>query len=363
MKLNKMFLVGALLSLGFASCSKEGNGPAPDSSSTADTHMSVSMSLPQHNRAGDNDYNPIGEYGGVDKINDLTVYVVGDGKIDVRKLSTADLQVNQGASTTSIVTAPFQVKSGEKTVYAIVNITPKVEAALNAATNAADLKVAYEAAYAAFSDAGSEIATLVNSQDQMIMSGKPVVQTILPNVSATNASVQNKVPIIVKRAAIRASMTITQQPVNGAYEIKALRPGNVEVVIATVSDLKWSVAQYEKKYYLQQKDDALSPAASFVPASTDDYNGANGAMKHYDYSQLANRITVHQLNGAYSAADVPNVPYKYVSETTHADNDYRKGNTTYILVKGKLKPVATMWADGEQATYQEGGDLFGACDR
>lgn len=29
MKLNKMFLVGALLSLGFASCSKEGNGPAP----------------------------------------------------------------------------------------------------------------------------------------------------------------------------------------------------------------------------------------------------------------------------------------------------------------------------------------------
>ncbi|KGL56954.1 major fimbrial subunit protein (FimA), partial [Porphyromonas sp. COT-052 OH4946] len=220
-------MVGAMLSLGFASCSKEGNGPSPDNSSVADTHMSVSMSLPQHNRAGDNDYNHVGEYGGIDKINDLTVYVVGDGKIDV---------------------------------------------------------------------------------------------------------------IVVKRAAIRASMTITQQPVDGAYEIKALRPGNVEVVIATVSELKWSVAQYEKKYYLQQKDDALSPAASFVPASTDEYNGANGAMKHYDYSQLANRIDVHQLNAPYSVADVPNVPYKYVSETTHADNDYRKGNTTYILVKGKLKP-------------------------
>ena len=73
------------------------------------------------------------------------------------------------------MTAPFQVKSGEKTVYAIVNITPKVEAALNAATNAADLKVAYEAAYAAFSDAGSEIATLVNNQDQMIMSWSAAV--------------------------------------------------------------------------------------------------------------------------------------------------------------------------------------------
>ena len=124
MKLNKMFLIGAMLSLGFASCSKEGNGPSPDNSSVADTHMSVSMSLPQHNRAGDNDYNHVGEYGGIDKINDLTVYVVGDGKIDVRKLSAADLQVNQGANTT-IVTAPFQVKSGEKTVYAVVNITPK----------------------------------------------------------------------------------------------------------------------------------------------------------------------------------------------------------------------------------------------
>ncbi|WP_196296382.1 Mfa1 family fimbria major subunit, partial [Porphyromonas gulae] len=292
----------------------------------------------------------------------MTVYVVGDGKIDVRKLSAADLQVNQGANTT-IVTAPFQVKSGEKTVYAVVNITPKVEEALNAATNAADLKVAYEAAYAAFSDTGSEIATLVlgpnqEKKDQMIMSGKPVVQTILPNVSAANAPAQNKVSIVVKRAAIRASMTITQQPVDGAYEIKALRPGNVEVVIATVSDLKWSVAQYEKKYYLQQKDDALSPAASFVPASTDEYNGANGAMKHYDYSQLANRIDVHQLNAPYSVTDVPTVPYKYVSETTHADNDYRKGNTTYILVKGKLKPVAAMWAEGEQAAYQEGNDLF-----
>ncbi|KGL55455.1 hypothetical protein HQ50_06400 [Porphyromonas sp. COT-052 OH4946] len=181
--------------------------------------------------AGDNDYNHVGEYGGIDKINDLTVYVVGDGKIDVRKLSAADLQVNQGANTT-IVTAPFQVKSGEKTVYAVVNITPKVEEALNAATNAADLKVAYEAAYAAFSDTGSEIATLVlgpnqEKKDQMIMSGKPVVQTILPNVSAANAPAQNKVSIVVKRAAIRASMTITQQPVDGAYEIKALRPGNV----------------------------------------------------------------------------------------------------------------------------------------
>lgn len=165
MKLNKMFLVGAMLSLGFASCSKEGNGPSPDNSSVADTHMSVSMSLPQHNRAGDNDYNHVGEYGGIDKINDLTVYVVGDGKIDVRKLSAADLQVNQGANTT-IVTAPFQVKSGEKTVYAVVNITPKVEEALNAATNAADLKVAYEAAYAAFSDTGSEIATLVLGPNQ-----------------------------------------------------------------------------------------------------------------------------------------------------------------------------------------------------
>ena len=52
MKLNKMFLVGALLSLGFASCSKEGNGPDPDNA--AKSYMSMTLSMPMGSaRAGD----------------------------------------------------------------------------------------------------------------------------------------------------------------------------------------------------------------------------------------------------------------------------------------------------------------------
>ncbi|WP_373817311.1 Mfa1 family fimbria major subunit, partial [Porphyromonas loveana] len=338
MKLNKLFLVGALLAFGLTSCNKDDNGAQVNPE--GDTYVSVSMSVPQQNRAGDGDYNSIGTYAGVDKINDMTIYLAGDGKVEVRKLAVADLTVDATPATgATVTTAPFQVKSGVKTVYAVINITPAVETALNAATNAADLKTAYEAAYVAFGEAGSEIAKLESGKDVMLMSGEPVEQTILPNVSAANAPTQNKVAISVKRAAARVSMTITQQPVNGAYEIKALRPGGTEVLIATVSDLNWSVAQYEKKYYLQQKTDALSPAAGYIPTSVNDYNGAAGAMAHYDYSQLANRTPVHQLNAPYAATDVPNVAYKYVSETTHADTDYRKGNTAYILVKGKLTPA------------------------
>lgn len=84
MKLNKMFLVGALLSLGFASCSKEGNGPDPDNA--AKSYMSMTLSMPMGSaRAGDGqdqanpDYHYVGEWAGKDKIEKVSIYMVPQG--------------------------------------------------------------------------------------------------------------------------------------------------------------------------------------------------------------------------------------------------------------------------------------------
>ncbi|KKC51203.1 Mfa1 family fimbria major subunit [Porphyromonas gulae] len=351
MKLNKLFFVGALLSLGLASCNKEDNG-VENSPAVGDTYMSLTMSVPQNSRAGDEDYNPIGDYEGVDKINTLTVYVADATGVEIKEFAANDLAIE--TNNALLQTHPFQVKSGAKTVYAVINITDDIKATLAAATNQAELDIKYKDAYVAFAS-GKEIAKLDASKDVIMMTGVPVAQDILPNVSVANAPISNKVNIVVKRAAARVSMTITAAPkptAAGVYPIMAQLPGGVEKELGALSELKWSAGQYELKYYLQQKDPVLSPAANYIPMN----NYSTEAVKHYDYTTLQDRIDVHYLDHAYTTADVPNVKYKFISETTHEDANYKKGNTAYVLVKGKMTPAADMWAAGESAASN--GDIF-----
>lgn len=361
MKLNKLFLAGVLLAFGLTSCNKEDNG-INNNQNVGDTYMSVSMDLPQNSRESDQDHNPIGDYYGVDKINSLTVYIADAASVEVVSFNSSELG---GNGYTWLQTSPFKVKSGSKTVFAVVNITDDIKEALASATDLATLKAKYEAAYTAFA-AGKEIAKLEGEQDVIMMTGESVTQEILPNISAANAAASNAVTVQVKRAAARVSVTITATEhteyivlptkgrETGVYPIMAKLPDGGEKLLATLSDLQWSVGQYELKYNLKQNSPVLSPAATYVPANTGDYQSNAGT--HYDYSTLQNRIPVQFLDHPYSLLDVPTVKYKYISETTHADGDYRKGNTAYVLVRGKLTPADDMWGDLIQETKKERED-------
>ena len=149
------------------------------------------------------------------------------------------------------------------------------------------------------------------------------------------------------------------------YEVKATVTGGTTKTFGTISNLVWSVGQFEKKFYLLQKSDRKSPNYDWVTSATD---YTTEAPKYYDYSQLkSNKFLDVEKIATYGIEQVKSVKYKYISETTHANattaeassSGYRKGNTTYVLIKGQFTPADDMWATaGEKALWTPGSDLF-----
>lgn len=367
--LSKWVFAGAVLALGLAAC----NNKKEDELSKEkgyDTYTTIALSLPSSLRAGeDDDYNKQGSpYTGVDRIKSLSLYMIDKAnpteKPEFQHFTEDNLHLD--GATGKVTMAPFRTKSGEKIVYAVINITDPIKAALNAANNKTEFETAYNKDYEAFS-AATPIASLDGGKDVIVMTGKPVTQVIKPNISALNAPAINNVAITVSRAAARVSVTATATekiPGSKKYEVKATLPGGGMKTFGEISDLKWSVAQYEKKFYLLQKDDRKSPNYDWV--TNHDYT--TEAPKRYDYTQLKGDKFFEIMHvDTYGLEQVKNIKYKYISETTHAKatnlldpktSGYRKGNTTYVLIKGKFTPADDMWATGEKNHIDAEGNLF-----
>ncbi|WP_315561292.1 Mfa1 family fimbria major subunit [Porphyromonas endodontalis] len=366
--LSKWIFAGAALVLGLTACNNKNEDDLAREKGY-DTYSTISLSLPASPRAGDDDYNKVDTYEGIDHIKSLTLYMIDNADLTAKPEAQHFLEssLHLDGATGKVTMAPFRTKSGNKTVYAVINITDAIKNVLDAANNATDFKTAYEDAYEAFG--ANPIAQLESGKDVIVMSGKPVTQEIKPNVSALNAPAINNVPITLSRAAARVSVTTTAEETaqgSGVYEIKAKLPNGQTKIFGKIADLKWSVGQYEKTFYLLQKTDRQSPNYSWIP--TDKGNWESQAPAKYNYAELADAkfFSVTRI-AAYGLEQVKTVKYKYISETTHSDatdaaipmtSGYRKGNTTYVLIKGKFAPADDMWADQEQNHWTPGEDLF-----
>ena len=367
--LSKWVFAGAVLALGLAAC----NNKKEDELSKEkgyDTYTTIALSLPSSLRAGDDDdYNKKGDpYTGVDHIKTLTLYIIDEAKPaekpEVHHFTEDNLHLD--GATGKVTMAPFRTKSGNKTVYAVINITNAIKAALDAANSKTAFDAAYKKDYEAFS-ASAPIASLDNNnKDVIVMTGTPVTQDIKPNVSALNAPAVNNVAITVSRAAARVSVTTTATEKSpGVYEVKATIAGGQTKTFGEISNLKWSVGQYEKNFYLLQQSDRKSPNFTYIPNKAD---WKIQARTKYNYSELADSkfFPVSHIT-QYGLDQVKSIKYKFISETTHAKatdpldpktSGYRKGNTTYVLIKGKFTPADDMWAAGEKALINPNGDLF-----
>lgn len=365
--LSKWLFVGVALLLGLTACNnKNEDDLAREKGYDTYSTISLSLSLPASLRAGDDDYNKKGVYEGVDHIKSLSLYMIDNAKPtdkpEVRHFDEANLHLD--GATGKVTMAPFRTKSGNKTVYAVVNITNAIKVDLDAANNETEFKAAYEKAYEAFG--ANPIAVLEAGKDVIVMSGNPVTQEIKPNISALNAPAVNNVHITLTRSAARVSVTTTATetaPDSKEYEVKATVTGGTTKTFGKISNLVWSVGQFEKKFYLLQKDDRKSPSYDWI--TNGDYT--TEAPNRYDYSQLSsgNFFEVTRV-ASYGLPEVKTIKYKYISETTHKDatsadpmtSGYRKGNTTYVLIKGQFTPDDEMWATGEKALWTPGDDLF-----
>lgn len=421
MTLNKLFLAGVLLAFGLTSCSKENNGL--DSDDTAKSYMSMTLSMPMGGSRADGqdqpnpDYNYVGEWAGKDKIEKVSIYMVPQGGPGLVE-SAEDLDFGsyydapaQDPSSNNVILKP---KKGVK-VNSVVGKTVKVYVVLNdiagkakallANVNAADFDARFKevielstqteavATAANAPTAAGKIARKNGTTDETIMmtclqpSAELTIEAAVSEADAI-AGTKNQAKVMVERSVARAMLSAKAETfeIKAASQIGEIAAGSV---LATITDIRWVVAQGERSQYLSKKRGSsvdntwLTLGSDFVPTNVTFHSQAT---KYYDYAglwedhntdetvisgtqmptladyQLTN-VTGELANALSGKFLLPNT---HKSGTNAATSDYKRGNTAYVLVRAKFTPKKEAFIDrGKTYTdgtsvpeYVAGGDFF-----
>ena len=423
-------LLTATASVGtFTACSND--DPAPNvlpNKPEGTTMMSIQFALqmPKSNRAADDkqnisnpEFNYAGKWIGNDLIKAVDVYIFKadpaapggysletSDNLDATKI---DFQQPMAGNNDVAYIRPkkgFKVDPGQKKVFVVVNPTTETQALLTGATDLTAFEAKYNgvmtlqnggaAAPTVYTDATAAAVTAgdpftvadhlakvegtgANQKDVIVMTGLAGEINVQDNVNEaqtlnTSAPV-NRAKVTVQRAVARVLVTSDatsydvkgDDPTTPAVESEA--DGNA-VVLATIDNLTYVVAQGESSLYFNQQDSDnptnyqyKTPNSTYIPTGTADDPAANyGAAQYamYDYTGLwrkhDNKLGGYDVptNAAYDASlnnvvgQVQNqdgLHGEFFLPNTHAYHDtdrgqsgYRKGNTAYVLVRGKINP-------------------------
>ena len=383
-KLTQALLALALVG-GLSACTQRGGNDTPEpNSSTGNTYMSVAISTTQPNnmlKAEDTKHNPVGEYEGRDKIEDLSVYVISLPEGKVEKQEFTDLAPKAGKKN-EYLTKAWKVDAGKKEVYVLANIAgTTIKTDLDAAKTKSAFETAYAKAYEMTDNNGvlAGYAQFDDTNDIIAMNGKTEApMEVVGGVKKEQAEAGSANCAKINLRRLVAQTVVTRSDVKDNLTIKATRDGK-EITLATLSDLKWDVMQFEKTTYLApmptedgkdatRVDYCLTPSFKFIPADLNAFT--NNAASKYFYRKMSG-LDVTTFTPGAKQSNVDNIvtkPMKFVTETTHeygnkleADGGvkpftgYRKGNTPYVLVSAKVAPSDEAWAEGQKAAN---GDLY-----
>lgn len=301
----------------------------------------------------------------------------------------------------------FPISAGQKRVYIVINAVPSTNNHLphnEGSTTLKEFHAKYEkeALTLASSTIGEGSADVLGHEtttgkDTVTMTGPAQTIDIAPNVSEADATrgPQNSVPITCRRTVARVLVTSATNKFSfGGKVPDAADPSNVkeEADAIAVGDLHFVVGQGEKQLYLLQQPrpaDNLQGAAFNSPAfdkkmthidyGSDDYKAEYSAIgKYYDYASLGYKRPTSPTSPASEWGHVvdvrdpvssdPETEIKKVKKTvesidrsafllptlhkfdaTREQTGYCKGNTAYVLVRGRIYPKKYIDASGNVA--------------
>lgn len=423
-------LLTATASVGtFTACSNDDptpNNVQPKPEGTTMMSIQFALQMPKSNRAADDkqnisnpEFNYAGKWIGNDLIKAVDVYIfkadpaVAGGysletsdNLDATKIDFQQPMVGNNDVAYIRPKKGFKVDPGQKKVFVVVNPTTETQALLTGATDLTAFEAKYNgvmtlqnggaAAPTVYTDATAAAVTAgdpftvadhlakvegtgANQKDVIVMTGLAGEINVQDNVNEaqtlnTSAPV-NRAKVTVQRAVARVLVTSDatsydvkgDDPTTPAVESEA--DGNA-VVLATIDNLTYVVAQGESSLYFNQQDSDnptnyqyKTPNSTYIPTGTADDPAANyGAAQYamYDYTGLwrkhDNKLGGYDVptNAAYDASlnnvvgQVQNqdgLHGEFFLPNTHAYHDtdrgqsgYRKGNTAYVLVRGKINP-------------------------
>ena len=451
-------LLTATASVGtFSACSNEEIKPTTEQNNVGGTtSMSIqfALQLPKQNRAADDkqntqnpEFNYAGKWIGNDLIESVDVYIFkadagAAGGYSLEKSETLDAtkisfeQPKAGDTNVAFIRPKkgFKVDPGQKRVFVVVNPTAETKALLTGATDFTAFETKYNGVMT-FTNAGAAAPTVytdataataatgtdpftvadhlakvknqgtTDAKDVIVMTGAYGEINVLDNVNEAatlnTSSPQNRASVTVQRAVARVLVTTDKD----SYEIKGDDPtteGVVEteadgnaVVLATISNLTYVVAQGESSLYFNQQDSDnpsnyqyKTPNSTYIPTGTADDPAANYGVAQYamyDYTGLwrkhDNKFGGYDVptNAAYNATlnnvvsqvqNADGLHGEFFLPNTHAFHDtdrgqsgYRKGNTAYVLIRGKINPKYVWTGAGQvvnnwETSAQKDDDLF-----
>lgn len=357
--------------------------------------------------------NYIKDFKGVDKIAKVSAYVFngdeGSATLEATQTLTGtddfDFVQDQTGTGKTIIKPKKAIKVtvGKKTVFLVVNPSADVETLLGSASTLTEFKTAYNSASLGFTGrsavnatndgldisttkpfktAADVIATLDAAGSTILMTGAEVSKVVAANVTEDNTKSEevgstnnNRFNFTLKRAVATVSVSTKA----ASYDIKGDDPtldGVQNVTIATISDLTFSEAQGEQKlYFSQQAADAAdntaykTPAYDFVPSATVSYDGAKDK---YEYNGLwrTNTTVTKNTKGVAVVANTAGVLTDATAEAyvkanlgvaflpathkwTESGDNYKEGNTPYVLVRGYITPKFVYKLNGDELVVEK----------
>jgi hypothetical protein len=401
MKRDKWLLIIALaLIIGVSSCTHD---EIPDINNEdvteATTHIGLNIRIVDENlrsAAPEDDINNyIGLYRGSVFFETLDVYIVsedGQNLLMTRRFTQSELMPAQQNLRVEI---PFKAKAGPVQIIVVMNspnplhniVPPRDWRYDRIRSNANDIPTLLSGnpaqVWAQTTDASIGNPAIPGSPyygDFLVLSGRNENFTVKEGI--TIAMVQegeNVARVDLRRLPARAFATRQN---NGDYEDGQIEPvmdklGNN---IGYLTNITWTVGQTANAVYLFRRgvnefpqyagnfppnaDPSTIPTYSwgydFVPGVSGDYAQA---ATYYDYNGLQNTtrkipLLINVSDEVTGSINYWQMPGIFVTETTHESgidataSKYKKGNTTYILVRAKYAPndfVGYRWGEMEQA--------------
>jgi hypothetical protein len=363
------YLTIAAIALGFAACNNE-DVPNPETGK-GNTYVGVTLRFAQGSttRALPGDHNPvIGGWKGRDKIEDVTVFLVSPGNQTI-DFETFYLSQFHEIDANGVLKPKIAVKATPNDnvdVYVVVNGNNDIITTLKN-TSATNFETAFTAAAVAVA---SEVATYDGvANKETVMMTNTAKKTI--NVAAgvteeqakdPNGTGNNHAQVEVERVVARTMLTVeTKAGTN--WQINR-NIGGVSTPIAEVTGVQYGVGQSNRKFYIMKKSNYVTPenVYSYVPAGGDwatqsntlfDYSGLNSFTNAQEFTYDASNTAIgEKLNSETTS--------KFVLPVTHTAINYKKGNTTYVEIRAKFKPLTAGWGDTEVelATLGANADLF-----
>ncbi|TYK39225.1 Mfa1 family fimbria major subunit [Bacteroides pyogenes] len=361
------FLMAAVVALGFAACNNNEDVPNP-SNKTGDTFASVTLKFAQGTttRTLPEDYNKKTDgWKGRDNIETISVFLVNSAK------GTIDFDTfHKGAfgeiTPEGVLKPNLAVKatSGDNVdVYVVVNGKAeiinmlKATSATNFATVFANKAEEAVAADVAKFNKGTkkETVMMTNTATKSI--------TVQPNVTEEQAknpdNPKNHAQVQVERVVARTMLTVETNS-HDNWKINKNLAG-VSTPIAEVTNVQYAVGQSNKKFFIMKKAEYVTPDPVYAYVPSSDWNDKK---QMFDYAGLQDFTNAQPFTYKDSSTDIgeklnSEETSKFVLPVTHKDN-YKKGNTTYVEIRAKFKPLEDGWGDTEVTLDNQApdNDLF-----